>query len=164
MQSIERTKNCHFVNCYRVPKNIRFGLFSELSLLCERANPRNWKIYKYSLKMNNYYPYLYIIYGVFSGCVDVDKTSLFVRVLCTPLGGPWRPVERFFATPYHLPSLSPVRAVTAIFHILLVHKTSQNRPLCKLFSYVKRDQSPETIVAQGIPPSPLQVYYTRFCV
>ena len=57
---IERTKNCHFVNCYRVLKNIRFGLFSGLSLLCERVSPKNWKIYKHSLKMNNYYPYLYI--------------------------------------------------------------------------------------------------------
>lgn len=135
-------QNCHFVNRYRVLKNIRFGLFSSLSLLCERVNPRNWKICKYSLKMNNYYPYLYIIYGVFGGCLDVDKTPVFVRVRCTPFRGPWRPVERFLAMPFPLPSLSPVRAVTAISHILLVRKTSQNRPLYKLFSYVKRGQSP----------------------
>ena len=68
-----------------------------------------------------------------------------------------------FALPYHLPSLSPVRAVAAIYHILLVHKTSQNRPLYKLFSYVKRESIPETVAAQGIPPFPLQVYYTKFC-
>lgn len=164
MHFIERTKNCHFVNRYGVLKNIRFGLFSEPSLLCERVNPRNWKICKYSLKMNNYYPHLYIIYGVFGGCLDVDKMPVFVRVLCTPLGGRRRPVERFFALPYRLPSISPVRAVTAIYHILLVHKTSQNDHLCKLFSYVKRGQSPKTVVAQGIPPSPLQVYYTKFYV
>lgn len=164
MHFIERVKNCHFVNCYRVLKNIRFGPFSELSLLCERANPKNWKICKYSLKMNNYYPHLYINIWRFGGCKDVDKTSVSVRVLCTPSRGPWGPVERFLPPPYRLPSLSPVRAVTAIFHILLVRKTSQNRPLCKLFSYVKRGQNPETVAAQGIPPFPLQVYYTRFCV
>lgn len=95
--------------------------------------------------------------------MGVDKTSVFVRVLCTPLGGPWRPVERFFVPPFPLPSMSPVRPVAAIYHILLVHKTSQNRPLCKLFSYVKRERNPETVAVQGIPPSPLQVYYTRFC-
>ena len=97
-------------------------------------------------------------------CTAVDKMPVFVRVLCTPLGGPWRPVERFLPPPYRLPSPSPVRPVAAIYHILLVHKTSQNRPLCELFSYVKRDQSPETIAVQGIPPFPLQVYYTRICV
>lgn len=94
----------------------------------------------------------------------MDKLAYFVRVLCTPLGGHRSPVERFLPPPYPLPSLSPVRPVAAISHILLVRKTSQNRPLCKLFSYVKRDQSPETIALQGIPPSPLQVYYTRICV
>ena len=122
MHFIERVKNCRFVNCYGVLKNIRFELFSELSLLCERTNPKNWKIYKYSLKMNNYYPHLYIIYGMFGRCKAVDKTPVFVR------------------------------------------KTSQNRPLCKLFSYVKRNQIPETIVVQGIPPSPLQVYYTTIVI
>lgn len=95
--------------------------------------------------------------------MDVDKIPVFVRVLCTPLGGHRSPVERFFTLPYLLPSLSPVRPVAAIYHILLVHKTSQNRPLYKLFSYVKRGQNPETVGAQGIPPFPLQVYYTRFC-
>lgn len=79
MHFIERVKNCHFANCYRVPKNIRFGTFSELSLLCERVNPKDWKICKYSLKMNNYYPYLYIIYGMFGVCMDVDKIGHYTN-------------------------------------------------------------------------------------
>lgn len=41
--------------------------------------------------------------------MDVDKTPVFVRVRCTPLGGPWRPAERFFTLPYLLPCPPPVR-------------------------------------------------------